>query len=139
MAPRACRMVSPDLFALPQRHLQMSMHASHHRIYAAIAAIPRGRVASYGAIAARAGLPGRARLVGKLLGETPDGMQLPWYRVLRSSGQIALPPGTRGFREQCRLLRADGVAVKNGRVALSQFGLDADLDHALWGLPDGSL
>ncbi|UGB38644.1 MGMT family protein [Frateuria soli] len=110
------------------------MQEIHARVYAAIAAIPRGRVASYGVIAARAGLPGRARLVGKLLGETPDGMNLPWYRVLRASGQVALPPGSRGFREQCRLLRAEGVEVVNGRVPLSRFGLDADLDRALWGM-----
>ena len=110
------------------------MHDSHQRIYAAIAAIPRGRVASYGAIAVRAGLPGRARLVGKLLGETPAGMSLPWHRVLRASGQIALPPGSRGFREQCRLLRAEGIEVSNGRVPLSRFGLDGDLDRELWGM-----
>ncbi|MEP7184573.1 MAG: MGMT family protein [Rhodanobacter sp.] len=112
------------------------MSDSHQRIYAAIAAIPRGRVASYGAIAVRAGLPGRARLVGKLLGQTPAGMVLPWYRVLRSSGHIAMPPGSRGFREQSRLLRAEGVEVKNGRVPLWRFGLDGDIDHALWGMPD---
>jgi methylated-DNA-protein-cysteine methyltransferase-like protein len=111
------------------------MQESHLRVYQAIAAIPRGRVASYGAIAARAGLPGRARLVGKLLGETPEGMDLPWFRVLRASGHVALPPGSRGFREQCRLLRAEGIEVVNGRVPLSRFGLDADLDRALWGMP----
>ena len=111
------------------------MQESHARVYAAIAAIPHGRVASYGAIAARAGLPGRARLVGKLLGGTPEGMALPWHRVLRASGQVALPPGSRAFREQCRRLRAEGIEVKNGRVPLSRFGLDADLDRALWGLP----
>ena len=111
------------------------MSDSHARIYAAIAAIPPGRVASYGAIAARAGLPGRARLVGKLLGQVPDGIALPWFRVLRASGHIAMPPGSRGYREQSRLLRAEGVPVKNGRVALSQFGLDGDLDNALWGMP----
>ncbi|MDE2088293.1 MAG: MGMT family protein [Xanthomonadaceae bacterium] len=110
------------------------MQDSHALVYAAIAAIPPGRVASYGAIAARAGLPGRARLVGRLLGEVPDGMELPWFRVLRSSGEIALPRGSRGFREQVRRLRAEGVEVKNGRVALSAFGLDADLDRALWGM-----
>ena len=105
------------------------------RIYAAIAAIPPGRVASYGQIAARAGLPGRARLVGHLLGETPAGMVLPWHRVLRASGEIALPRGSRAFREQCRRLRAEGVTVRNGRVPLATFGLDADLDRALWGSP----
>jgi methylated-DNA-protein-cysteine methyltransferase-like protein len=109
------------------------MQESHTRIYAAIAAIPAGRVASYGAIAARAGLPGRARLVGKLLGETPTGMQLPWHRVLRASGRIAMPPGSEGFVEQSERLRAEGIEVSNGRVPLSRFGLDADLDRALWG------
>jgi methylated-DNA-protein-cysteine methyltransferase-like protein len=112
------------------------MSDAARRIYAAIAAIPRGRVASYGAIAVRAGLPGRARLVGKLLGETPDGLELPWYRVLRASGQIALPRDSDGFREQCRRLRAEGVEVKDGRVPLSRFGLDGDLDRALWGSPE---
>ena len=107
---------------------------AHARIYAAIAAIPRGRVASYGAIAKRAGLPGRARLVGKLLGETPDGMTLPWFRVLRASGEIALPKGSAGFREQVRRLRAEGVEVRNGRVALAAFGLDGDADRELWGM-----
>ncbi len=112
-----------------------TMPGDHARIYAAIAAIPAGRVASYGAIALRAGLPGRARLVGKLLSDTPDGMELPWHRVLRADGRVALPPGSRGFREQCQRLRAEGVAVRNGRVALSQVGLDGDLDQALWGMP----
>lgn len=111
------------------------MQHSHLRVYAAIAAIPRGRVASYGAIALRAGLPGRARLVGTLLGKTPEGMTLPWHRVLRASGRIALAPGSSGYRAQCRLLRAEGIEVRNGRVALSRFGLDADLDRELWGLP----
>ena len=109
------------------------MNPAADRIYAAIAAIPPGRVASYGAIAARAGLPGRARLVGKLLGELPDGGELPWFRVLRASGQIALPSGSAGYIEQTRRLREEGVEVVNGRVPLSRFGMDADLDRALWG------
>ncbi|TAN06468.1 MAG: cysteine methyltransferase [Rhodanobacteraceae bacterium] len=104
------------------------------RIYAAIAAIPPGRVASYGQIAARAGLPGRARLVGTALRDTPDGVGLPWFRVVHADGTIALPRGSRGFREQARRLRAEGVAVRNGRVAMPAFGLDHDLDRALWGL-----
>ncbi len=102
------------------------------QIYVAIAAIPPGRVASYGQIAARAGLPGRARLVGKALRETPDGLDLPWHRVLRANGSIALARGSRGFREQSRRLRAEGVEVRDGRVPMAAFGLDHDLDRALW-------
>lgn len=108
------------------------MDQRYQHIYAAIAAIPAGHVASYGQIAARAGLRGRARLVGTALRETPDGMQLPWFRVLHADGTIALPRGSRAFREQVLRLRAEGVAVRNGRVPMSAFGLDADLDRALW-------
>lgn len=106
----------------------------YQKIYAAVAAIPAGRVASYGQIAARAGLPGRARLVGTALRETPDGVELPWFRVLHADGSIALPRGSKGFREQSRRLRAEGVAVRNGRVPMAAFGLDADLDRALWSM-----
>ncbi|MGH8215495.1 MAG: MGMT family protein [Rhodanobacteraceae bacterium] len=110
------------------------MDPRYRRIYAAIAAIPAGRVASYGQIAARAGLPGRARLVGTALRETPDELELPWHRVLHSDGTIALPRGSRGFREQSRRLRAEGVDVRGGRVPMRAFGLDHDLDRALWSL-----
>ena len=99
-----------------------------------IAAIPRGRVSSYGEIAQRAGLPGRARLVGKVLGDSGY-EKLPWHRVLRSSGQSAFPAGSRGFREQSQRLRMEGVVVVNGRVNLQLFGWQRDLDAELWGSP----
>lgn len=107
------------------------------RIIAAVAAIPHGRVASYGAIAARAGYPGRARLIGRVLGDAPNRLDLPWHRVLRADGHIGIPKGTRGYREQCRRLKAEGVVVKDGRVPMTAFGLDHDLDRAIWGFPGG--
>jgi len=55
------------------------------RIWKTVQAVPAGRVASYGQIADLAGLPGRARLVGKSLGLAPANLKLPWYRILRSS------------------------------------------------------
>lgn len=110
------------------------MNDAYRRIYAAIAAIPAGRVASYGAIAARAGMPRRARMVGRALRETPDGWELPWHRVLRADGRIAFAPGSAGFREQRRRLLAEGVSVRAGRVPMRAFGLEPDLDRALWGM-----
>jgi len=103
----------------------------HAAILRTIAAIPRGRVASYGEIAARAGLPGRARLVGRLLGEQ-SALKLPWQRVLRSDGRIAFPPGSRGYREQRARLIDEGVVVNRGRVDLKRFGWQRDLDAELW-------
>jgi methylated-DNA-protein-cysteine methyltransferase-like protein len=104
----------------------------YRRIYAAVAAIPAGRVASYGQIAARAGLPGRARLAGRALSEMPSGTELPWHRIVRADGCIALPKGSKSFREQCRRLRAEGVDVRGGRVRMGTHGLHHDLDRAVW-------
>jgi methylated-DNA-protein-cysteine methyltransferase-like protein len=75
-------------------------------------------------------LPGRARLVARILSQNDD-PRLPWHRVLRSDGRIAMPEGSRGYREQCQRLRAEGVVVENGRVR----GLAAvkTLDEAIWG------
>jgi methylated-DNA-protein-cysteine methyltransferase-like protein len=104
-------------------------------IRATVAAIPRGRVASYGEVAHRAGLPGRARLVGRVLGDTPAEAPLPWHRVLRSSGEFAFPRGSRAFREQQRRLAAEGVDTARGRVDLARYGWGRDLDAELWGAP----
>ncbi|HEY0180765.1 MAG TPA: MGMT family protein, partial [Dokdonella sp.] len=51
-------------------------------IRSVIAAIPPGCVISYGGVAARAGLPRHARLVGRVLGDAADAIRLPWHRVL---------------------------------------------------------
>lgn len=108
----------------------MSAKSAEDRILAAIRAIPRGQVAGYGEVAHRAGLPGRARLVARILGQNED-PALPWHRVLRSDGRIAFPEGSRGFREQSQRLRAEGVAVQNGRVKRTR--PEDTLDAALWG------
>lgn len=99
------------------------------RILAAIRAVPCGQVASYGGIARRAGLPGRARLVARVLGDNDDG-ELPWHRILRSDGRIAFAAGSRQWREQARLLRAEGVVVRNGRVRMA--AEEDSLDAAVW-------
>jgi len=101
------------------------------RILAAVRAIPRGQVAGYGEIARRAGLPGRARLAARVLSMNAD-PGLPWHRVLRSDGRIAFSPGSEGFREQSRRLRAEGVPVRNGRVRMPR--REVDLDAEVWGM-----
>jgi methylated-DNA-protein-cysteine methyltransferase-like protein len=88
-------------------------------IWDVVARIPRGRVSTYGDVARAAGLPGRARLAGHALKHTPDGLELPWHRVVGAGGRIVFPPGTGAFREQTRRLRAEGIDVANGRVPRS--------------------
>ena len=112
----------------------MSEHPQYVKIWRTVQLIPLGRVASYGQIADLAGLPGRARLVGKSLGYVPKDMQVPWYRVLRSNGQIAFPKGSEQSQQQTGLLQQEDVAVFNNRVKLSLFKWQPDLPEMLWKL-----
>ncbi|KQQ74672.1 cysteine methyltransferase [Xanthomonas sp. Leaf131] len=110
--------------------LALSSEQARLRILDVIRAIPSGQVAGYGEVAMRAGLPGRARLVARVLSGNDD-PQLPWHRVLRSDGRIALPEGSSGYREQCERLRCEGVPVERGRVRRASAA--QTLDAAVWG------
>ena len=88
-------------------------------IWNVVASIPRGQVSTYGAVARAAGLPGRARQAGFALRVAPEELNLPWHRVLGAGGRIVFPKTSRHFKEQARRLRAEGVAVKDGRAPAS--------------------
>jgi methylated-DNA-protein-cysteine methyltransferase related protein len=91
------------------------------RIYAAVMAIPSGRVATYGQVAAAAGLPGRARLVGRALRELPPDSAVPWHRVVGAGGRISPRGDGESEREQRLLLADEGVTfAPNGRIRLAQ-------------------
>lgn len=86
-----------------------------------IRAIPRGRVATYGQVAALAGRPRAARAVAWILHSSSDAALLPWHRVINGRGGISLGRG-RGFEDQKKRLGAEGVAVsRGGRVDLKRF------------------
>jgi methylated-DNA-protein-cysteine methyltransferase related protein len=89
--------------------------ADLERVRGMVAAIPAGSVLAYGDVAARAGLPGRARLVGRILAE--DGHDLPWHRVLRADGT----PAPHLAAEQLARLRAEGVLAEGGRVPMRHY------------------
>jgi methylated-DNA-protein-cysteine methyltransferase related protein len=90
--------------------------AALEALWQMVCAIPRGRVSTYGAVARAAGLPGRARQAGYALKVAPRSLNLPWHRVVAAGGRIAFPVGSVEHREQTRRLRAEGVAVRAGRV-----------------------
>jgi len=90
-------------------------------IWNVIAMIPRGQTSTYGDVARAAGYPGRARLTGYALRIAPQEMRLPWQRVLGAGARIVFPASSRQYREQARLLRSEGLQVRNGRVATEGF------------------
>lgn len=91
------------------------------RVRDLVRSVPRGRVASYGQIAALAGDARQARQVAWILHAAPESEGLPWHRIISARGTISLPSG-RGGREQARRLRNEGVVVgPDGRVDLEAF------------------
>ncbi|MBO0677621.1 MGMT family protein [Mycolicibacterium sp. S2-37] len=82
-------------------------------VRALVAAIPAGRVSTYGDIADAAGLSS-ARIVGWIM--RTDSSDLPWHRVVPASGRPAAHLATR----QLELLRAEGVLASDGRIALRE-------------------
>lgn len=79
--------------------------------------IPKGKVASYGAVAEAAGFPGNARRVAWALRNT-DGL-LPWHRVLGAGGKILLPKEA-GAEQRLRL-EAEGVEFRRGKVWMERY------------------
>jgi methylated-DNA-protein-cysteine methyltransferase-like protein len=88
------------------------MTEGSRRIVEAIRAVPPGKVSCYRDIALAAGFPKGARQVVRVLHSLSDKEKLPWYRIIRSDGFIALPREQGGLL-QAELLRAEGVHVKS--------------------------
>ncbi|WP_136516161.1 MGMT family protein [Geomonas edaphica] len=95
---------------------------TYNHIYAVVAAIPKGTVATYGQVALLAGLPGRARQVGYALHALAD-PSLPWHRVVNAKGEISLRTGgSEGDRVQRLRLEAEGVVFdRGGRIDLKRY------------------
>lgn len=85
-------------------------------ILATLNAIPKGHVTSYGEVAKRAGLPGYARFVCRVLGDLPDRAKTPWWRVIRSDGKFGMDENSSSGREQRKRLREEGLEFKGDRI-----------------------
>lgn len=100
-------------------HRHATTSSTHQDIYAVVSQIPRGQVATYGQVAALAGLPGHARQVGYALSALND-PSVPWHRVINAKGEISPRSGDSEGDEQQRLrLEDEGVRFdSHGRIPL---------------------
>jgi methylated-DNA-protein-cysteine methyltransferase-like protein len=80
------------------------------RIVKLIKSIPKGKVSSYGRVALAAGLPNGARQVVRVLHSLSRKLDIPWHRVIRHNGSIALEEHY-GKEEQIALLLSEGIEV----------------------------
>ncbi|MBR0135698.1 MAG: MGMT family protein [Clostridia bacterium] len=91
-----------------------------NRIYEIVRLIPRGKVATYGQIAALAGNPRLSRVVGYALHVNPDPENIPCFRVVNRFGEPSKAFAFGGENRQIALLENEGVEFINGRVDLSE-------------------
>lgn len=97
------------------------------KIYEFVKNIPKGKVATYGQIAAHLGNKHLARAVGNILHQNPDPKHIPCYRVVNACGKLSSAFAFGGEAAQRALLEAEGITFKrNGCVELSEFGINID-------------
>ena len=94
---------------------------SYQKIYEIVKQIPKGCVASYGQVAALAGNPRWARVVGYALHVNPDPAHIPCYRVVNREGRLSAAFAFGGVNEQKLLLEAEGVEVTDGYVDMELY------------------
>lgn len=94
------------------------------KIYEVVKKIPRGKVATYGQIARLAGNAKWSRVVGYALHVNPDPANIPCFRVVNRFGCLSGAFAFGGADAQAKLLRADGVVVRNNAVDLDKFMWD---------------
>ncbi len=96
----------------------------YQKVVEIIKKIPYGRVTTYGTVAALAGSPRAARIVGGILNFSTDKEDLPWQRVINRDGYISIRGGLIDAKPlQKTLLEQEGVEVsKDFMVDLSKYG-----------------
>lgn len=99
----------------------------YQAVYKVVRSIPRGRVASYGQIAALAGSPRASRAVGYALHKNPEPGIIPCHRVLNKQGRLAPAFAFGGLLEQRHLLMQEGVEVsEDGFVEMQRYQWDGN-------------
>lgn len=99
--------------------------AAAEAICAVVRRIPRGWVATYGQVATMAGMPRRARLVGRVLQHLDTTTNVPWHRVVNAKGEVSFSLSRDGGDIlQRRLLEKEGIKF-DGRNRL-------DLERNRW-------
>lgn len=94
------------------------------QVYSFLKTIPRGKVATYGQIAAHLGNRHLARAVGNILHQNPDPEQFPCHRVVDSKGRVAGSFAFGGAAVQRELLEQEGVVFgEDGRIDLRKYGI----------------
>ena len=105
----------PKPLGLPKRKplqiVPIKGDAAVEAICAVVRRIPSGWVATYGQVATMAGMPRRARLVGRVLQRLDPTTNVPWHRVVNAKGEVSFSLSRNGGDVlQRRLLEKEGIS-----------------------------
>lgn len=92
------------------------------RVYSIVGKIPKGKVATYGQVAALAGRPGAARAVGNAMRNNKDTKAVPCHRVVGANGALTGYAYGNGMPTKERKLKSEGVKFAGARVDLAASG-----------------
>ena len=118
--------------SIPEKDIKLMIAESYDlisysptkRIYEAVKLIPKGKVATYGQVAAIAGDKNMARAVGNALHKNPDPATIPCHRVVNSKGEMAGQYVFGGAWKQAEILESEGVHIENNKVDLKVYQWD---------------
>lgn len=91
------------------------------KIYAVVKQIPRGKVATYGQVAAMAGNPRWSQVVGYALHVNPEPGKIPCHRVVNRFGECSGSFAFGGKGTQQMLLEGEGIEFEDGKVDLKKY------------------
>ncbi len=104
-----------------RERIKMEKESTFEKIYEVVRQIPKGRVATYGQVAALAGNRRWARVVGYALHVNPDPGHIPCHRVVNRLGEVSSAFAFGGGNRQIELLEAEGVSLADGVVDLKKY------------------
>lgn len=105
----------------------LHMNELSKKVYEYLLKIPKGKVVTYGQIAAYLGNPRLARVVGNILHNNPDGDKYPCFKVVNAKGRLAPSFAFGGVYIQKERLQDDGIEVIDNTVNLRKYQWDGDI------------
>ncbi|MBI3826550.1 MAG: MGMT family protein [Candidatus Rokubacteria bacterium] len=93
------------------------------KVWRLVRRVPRGRVVTYGQVAALLGRPRAARAVGQAMRACPG--DVPWHRVVNALGGVSPRARMESMLTQRMLLQREGVVLRRGRASLRRYRWNA--------------
>ncbi len=90
------------------------------KVYKVLRTVPKGKVVTYGQLAAMAGSPKASRAIGLFMKTNPDAPRTPCHRVVGSDGKLIGYSGKNGVPGKMQMLKEEGVKFKGDKVDLEK-------------------